>query len=433
MFIYQETDIDNLINEINSLRDINIDDIKNSDYLLINIDETIVKSIEKIPLDDQIQWHKHEQSCPVIQNIANKYKFNSSSTIVGSEIFTYTTEPNLGNTLRDFKNANYSLNVEMISKKIQNNTNLPQDIRYFGKLIYTGDVDEDVFLCSKSNVQYLNTLSNKKIIIVDNTLDRLNKIYNYFHKKYPNSINNIKLYLYNNEYTNNDNNKETMYQIEKEYCSCEFNGKLVNDEIIKSHATHITSLKDINQFSDYILIDIYSITHETRLGIELQKIHNPACDLLNYLYFKYDLVSYLTEDATLDMLEKWKNYNSNTKIIVYSPFSRNEILKSFGIEINGLIKDNMMEKYNQDRYTIRKLLMDIFFNHNPNAMNQTLSVIFTDPEQLSSIYKYYKKHNSKNLDKLHLYLYTCSYEDRLQELTDRYCDCRQDGGTQNVK
>ena len=452
-----KNDINSIVTNITSIEDIDPKNINNADYLFINIDNTILNIIENI--DDEINLWKHEKDCSAYNNAHNAY--NSK---MHTNIFTYITKQNLPDVFSNFKKINHKLNVKMISKKIENEFYLIPKIRSLGELIYAKSIDYPLnYKYSNDKYTYIipsnkykdqddnkivhlylkELMNNKNIIIVENDINKLRDVYDFVTKVDQAKINNIKLYLYDNKQANANNNEDTMHEIEKQYCSCEFGGKLVNEAIIKSNATTISSLSDIKSISNYMIINSYNILRESSIGSEVRKSHDQNCNLFNYIYGELNLLSYLNEDNIIDILNTWRNLNKNTKIIikVFSLYNTDDgtpmRFNKFKIKVDAFIADTY-EILTPSFMLEHRILMDIFFNHNPNAINQTISIVDSDVDKLASIYKYYEKYNPNNLNKLHLYLY--KLKDRLTELTNEHCNCsknsnqnqRESKGGQNV-
>ena len=271
-----DNDIKDIVTNIASFKDININDIKNIDYLLIDTYGTVIsrccadqynnKDIinHGIDISDMIDLYKltdlsgniinykyigeaypskHQKNCRFLNNIYLKLWFHNLSKQVPFHVLdlSYLTEYDLNDTISKFKKTVPTLNIYALSppSSIEALLSIVDQLTLFGintidKHLVThwnGSIGTSGFLLgwkdssgwidkNKPGYFELNSeIIGKQIAIVSSDIDELQKIYKAYKAKYPQYIDKLKLYLYKDKFAELDL-KSRFSQIEIEYCDC---------------------------------------------------------------------------------------------------------------------------------------------------------------------------------------------------------------------
>ncbi len=264
-----KNDITNILTNITNFRNINTNDIKNTEYLLIDLDGTVINRLLSIQVSTEkgIEFlkklhqelnellRKHDQNCGFVRNVdleLNKNYFNLS----------YITDIN--ETINKFKPSIPNMKVCTLSRswpcKMLDNATYTQEAQFkklginvISNFLYRWNESSREYCkcCYDNNITIENQLCyfeskpemiSKNIVIVNNDINRLNYIYNAYKSKYPQHVDKLKLYLYNNrsielnkesdwvdqlankyEESNNDSKypETILTKIEREYCNCQ--------------------------------------------------------------------------------------------------------------------------------------------------------------------------------------------------------------------
>ena len=274
-FVHQnkdDDDIKDIVTNITSFKDIDINDIKNTDYLLIDLDGTVIDRVyresDHYILSEEFYkkyYNIHNTDCRFLKRIEiNIHKKGLN--------FFYITEHDINNTIKRFKEAIPKINICALSRswpgilikgKYYQTDQLiysrEDQLRNLGintidKYIWTNHIDKGVFLCGwngslkeyckccydlndievKNQPGYFDLnpeMVGKNIVVVDDDINQLNYIYKAYKAKYPQYINKLKLYLYINPFVSSMassvyNVPSALNSMENEYCDCNAKTKI---------------------------------------------------------------------------------------------------------------------------------------------------------------------------------------------------------------
>ena len=268
-----DNDIKDIVTTITSFKDINIKDIQDTDYLLIDLHGTIIDklSIKNYLSKMNIKSDANHIFLEKLNTKLNESHKNDCRFLANIDIKTkkihYITEHDINKTLSKFKKQITNLRIYALSRgkpgKLINNVYSNEDqlaklgINVINKYIWTNNINKGIFLFGwdKSLNEYCeycynlnkycrcnldNTKINSKtgyfdlhpemigknIVIVDNDINQLNYIYNAYKQKYSKHIDKLKLYLYKNPFVlqmEAGNEESALTAMEQEYCDCKPN------------------------------------------------------------------------------------------------------------------------------------------------------------------------------------------------------------------